>query len=370
MYRLFARSSLNLILILLPHARCISFQMGDAAPAQDSQSTPGKFDPSGEKLEPTSARPNQQQNRGASQQKVVSGNWDRNLGIWLILASTILWSLSGLFTQLPQLQVWQAEYRGIYLAFWRALFALVILLPLVRRVSWNWKMVPMVLSFALMNLSFLTAMVVGSPANAIWLQYLAPSWVMLGSVVLFRESTTRADWTMLALCTSGVLFILVMESFYAEASPSYRWWAPALGLVSGIFYAGVILSIRSLKAEDPAWLATLNHAFTALLVAPILILTQAAIPSGSLWLVLAGIGMIQMGLPYFLFAHGLKTTPSHIAALITLVEPVILPFWVHCVRYADPTYDIPPWWTWCGAGLILTGLLFRYFIRTSKKSVV
>lgn len=291
---------------------------------------------------------------------------NRKRGVWFVLAATVLWSLSGLFTQLPQLKQWDADYRGIYLAFWRAVFALVILIPLVRRVSWDWKMIPMVLSFVVMNLTFLTAMVVGSPANTIWLQYLAPSWVMLGAVFLFKERTTRSDWVMLTLCTTGVLFILAMESWYAEPSPHYRWWAPALAIISGVGYAGVILSIRSLKNEDAAWLATLNHLCTALIVAPVLLWTSAAIPVGSLWLVLAAIGIIQMGFPYFIFAHGLKTTPSHIAALITLLEPVILPVWVHLVRWNDPTYSIPSWWTWVGAGLILAGLLSRYLVQSPK----
>jgi drug/metabolite transporter (DMT)-like permease len=67
-----------------------------------------------------------------------------------------------------------------------------------------------------------------------------------------------------------------------------------------------------------------------------------------------------MGLPYFLFAHGLKTTPSYIAALITLLEPVLLPIWVHITRNGDPSYQPPGWWTWVGAFMILIGLVSRY----------
>jgi len=70
--------------------------------------------------------------------------------------------------------------------------------------------------------------------------------------------------------------------------------------------------------------------------------------------------MLQMGLPYLLFARGLKTTPSHLASLITLLEPVLLPVWVHLTRLGDPTYEPPHWWTWVGAGFILFGLTIRY----------
>jgi len=281
-------------------------------------------------------------------------------GVLLIVAATFLWSLSGFLTQLPQLGIWEKDSRGTAIAFWRALFALVLLIPLCRRVSWHFAMIPMMVSFATMTISFLTAMVVGSPANTIWLQYLAPAWVMLGAILIYGDRPTSRDWLMLSFCTAGVLFILLMETISSEARPNHRWYASVLAILSGITYAGVILSMRALPKEDPAWLITLNHGATALVVGPIVLLGGMALPSGGAWWVLVCLGIFQMGLPYFLFAHGLKTTPSHIAALISLLEPVLLPIWVHIVRRNDPEYLAPGWWTWVGAGLILVGLLSRY----------
>jgi drug/metabolite transporter, DME family len=97
-----------------------------------------------------------------------------------------------------------------------------------------------------------------------------------------------------------------------------------------------------------------------LVVAPIIWLWGTTVPVGGAWWILICLGVFQMGLPYLLFAHGLKSTPSHLAALISLLEPVLLPFWVYLARYGDPTYAPPGWWTWVGAGLILLGLLGRY----------
>jgi drug/metabolite transporter (DMT)-like permease len=161
-----------------------------------------------------------------------------------------------------------------------------------------------------------------------------------------------------------------MENLQGAGQKTYPWWTSLLGILSGVTYAGVILSIRSMPQEDPAWLIAVNHIVTALLVAPIVLWLGSAIPTGSLWLVLAALGIFQMGLPYFLFAHGLKSTPSHIAALITLLEPILLPIWVHWTRHGDPDYVSPGWWTWVGAGLILLGLFTRYVtIRKPVRSV-
>jgi drug/metabolite transporter, DME family len=281
-------------------------------------------------------------------------------GLIFVLLAAVLWSTSGFFTQTTLLKVWSVEVRGPAIALWRALFALVLLLPLVRRVSWHWAMIPMMICFVAMNWTFLSAMVSGSPANTIWLQNLAPAWVMLGAVVLFGERTTLRDWTMLLVCISGVIFILVMENLYGYQSSEHRWWSPWLAIASGLTYAGVILSIRVLRHHDSAWLVALNHMATFLVMAPLVWWSGASIPTGAMWLLLAGIGMLQMGLPYLLFARGLKSTPSHIASMITLLEPVLLPVWVHLTRMGDPEYRLPQWWTWVGASCILLGLTIRY----------
>jgi drug/metabolite transporter (DMT)-like permease len=224
-------------------------------------------------------------------------------------------------------------------------------------------MIPMAVSFALMNWTFLTSLVGGPPANAIWLQNLAPAWVMLAAVFIFREPTVWRDWVMMGLCIGGVLFIVVMQFSVENPTGNNEWWAPWLAILSGIFYACVILSLRSLRGHNPAWLITVNHLVTASVMLPFVWWSGASFPTASMWPLLAGLGMIQMGTPYMLFARGLKTTPSHVASLITLLEPVLLPLWVHIARSGQPDYQAPSWWTWVGGLMILSGLFIRYARR-------
>ena len=66
----------------------------------------------------------------------------------------------------------------------------------------------------------------------------------------------------------------------------------------------------------------LNHLVTALVLSPWAWESYSSgqhWPSGWLWLLLAGFGILQMGLPYVLFARGLKTIPGHEAAGIGLL---------------------------------------------------
>jgi drug/metabolite transporter (DMT)-like permease len=104
----------------------------------------------------------------------------------------------------------------------------------------------------------------------------------------------------------------------------------------------------------------LNHLVTAIVLAPIA-LRGPHFPNGIQWLLLAGLGMLQMGLPYVLFARGLKSIPGHEATGIGLVEPLLVPVWVY-LAWGDQ----PRWWTLVGGGLILLGLAIRYISITPK----
>lgn len=268
----------------------------------------------------------------------------------LVLAAAVLWSTSGFFVKSPDLRGWP----GPPLAFWRAAIACLVLWPLVRRPQWSWKLVPMVAAFAAMNYTYLTAMAKGSAANAIWLQCTAPVWVLLVGVLVFGERAVGRDWLLVGFAAAGVAIILHYE-WQQFALEAVLW-----GLASGVFYAGVVLSLRQLREMDSAWLTALNHLVTAVVLAP-LALGGGYVPAGRQWLLLAGLGIVQMGLPYVLFARGLKGIAGHEATGIGLLEPLLVPLWVYLAWG-----DRPAWWTLVGGGLILVGLAIRYLVPRQK----
>ncbi|MCO6458228.1 MAG: DMT family transporter [Pirellulaceae bacterium] len=272
-----------------------------------------------------------------------------NSGRLLLLAAAVLWSTSGFFAKAPIFDGWP----GPVLAFWRAVFACLILLPMVRRPRWSPKLIPMVLLFTAMNFTFLSALTLTEAANAIWLQYTSPLWVFLVGVFLFREPVHARDRWLLICGMSGVALILAFELQGSDPR------GVIYGLLSGLFFAGVVLSIRQLRDQESAWLIALNHLVAAALLAP-LALRDEHWPQGAQWAYLAGFGMFQMGLPYVLFALGLKTVAGHEAAGISLLEPVLVPIWVYVAWHGADNYTPPHWWTLVGGGLILSGLYLRY----------
>lgn len=269
-----------------------------------------------------------------------------------VLVAAVLWSTSGFFVKSPYLAGW----AGSRVAFWRALFACLALWPMVRRPKWSWRLVPMTLLFAGMNYTYLTAMVKGSAANAIWLQCTAPVWVLLVGVFVFGEHAVWRDWFMVGCAMLGIGVIIWFES-RGVALDAVVW-----AIASSFFYAGVVLSLRQLRGQDSVWLAALNHLVTAVVVAPFA-LQSGEFPNGMQWPFLAALGFFQMALPYVLFAISLKKIAGHEATAIGLIEPILNPVWVLLAWGSAPA-----WWTLLGGGFILIGLATRYLWPERNKT--
>jgi drug/metabolite transporter (DMT)-like permease len=274
-------------------------------------------------------------------------------GRLLAMAAAMMWSTSGFFVKAPWFDEWPAEQRGLLLAFWRALFAGLTLLPFVRRPRFAWGLVPMAGSFVLMTSTYLMALVAGSPALAIWLQQLAPLWVIVAAYLLWGERPAQNDAVLVAGCVAGVGVILA--GAIRDGTPG----VVALGLVSGAAYAGVILSMRRLRGIDPAWLVVVNQWASVLVLLPYVLRHQPPIQM-SQWIALFAMGSLQIGLPYLLFARALRIVPAHEGALLGLLEPLLVQLWVWLAWRHDPGYVPVPWTVWAGGGLILVALMARF----------
>jgi DME family drug/metabolite transporter len=276
---------------------------------------------------------------------------------WIVLAAA-MWSTGGLFAKAPIFDTpeWTPDVRGLVLPFWRALFAGLILLPMVRRPQWHWLLVPMTLCYAAMNVTFLSAMSYTGAANVIWLQMTAPAWIFLLGRLWLKEKATRRDVVMFCFAVTGVATIVWFEFQQSHLR------GVALGLASGLFYGGVVLFLRRLNTLDAAWLIFVNMAVTAAVTAPSALRPEVW-PTFAQMATAAAFGIFQLGLPYVLLARGLRTVPPQEASGIGLIEPVLLPVWVY-LAWGEPT----SWWTMVGAGMILVGLGLRYMPRRASRA--
>jgi drug/metabolite transporter, DME family len=283
-----------------------------------------------------------------------------------IALAAVLWSLSGLFTRLLQkptaLGLHEPELDSLQIAFYRALFAGLCLVPLlrVRDVRFRPLMPAMVACFAAMNALFVSAMTYGTAANAILLQNTAPFFVYFASVYVLGEPADRRSLVALIVGLAGV--VVIVSGGQALAGDLN---VTLMGLGSGLTYGCIILCLRYLRSEAPQWLAVQNHLGSAVCLGVGMglyhgfgyCLEWLTMPTWRQLAFLAVFGSVQMGLPYWLFARGLRSVSPQEAGAITLLEPLLNPVWAYLI---SPERDTPPPTTWIGGVLILGALAYRY----------
>src|SRR5690606_31196144 len=112
------------------------------------------------------------------------------------------------------------------------------------------------------------------------------------------------------------------------------------------------------------WLVFLNNIVAGAMLLP-WVLNFDVSPTSAQWMVIGALGILQMGVPYLLFAVAVRTVQASEAALITLLEAVLNPIWVWMFLG-----EVAPVSTWTGGLLILAGLVVRYTIFAPKRMLV
>ena len=273
-------------------------------------------------------------------------------GRTLLIAAAILWSLNGVIVKSPPLQAIPLEDRGWLLACYRALFASIALLPLVNwpRVRWRPELLVSAATFTAMNTLFVIGLTRTSAAAAAFLQYTSTVWGFLFGWFALKERVHRGSVVALLCAVAGIAFIVLFERDQQRADGNL------IALGSGVAFAGVILSLRWLRDEDSAWLTLLNHFVSGVVLLPI-VLPRGIELQPLQWLLIALLGIVQMGLPYVLAARGIALVTVQEAALLLLLEPLLNPLWVW-LCWGEHV----GWSTVIGGGLILGGLAIRYVI--------
>lgn len=260
----------------------------------------------------------------------------------------MLWSLSGAVTK-------SLDLPALPIAFYRGVFAGLALLPFVPKARWTFRpaMIPCTLMFGAMTGLYIAAIKATTAANAILLQYTAAFWLIPASALILRERPDRRSVIGIALAMVGIVAIVL----YGHNGQADEGLGILLGLGSGIGYAGVVIGLRGLRDLDPIWLSAVNNLGGALVLGTWMLAASGPIPLPTLrqGLVLFAFGVVQMAIPYILFARGLRSVSAPEAGLIALLEPVLNPIWVVIV-----TGERPARATVIGGLFLLAGVACRY----------
>ena len=272
----------------------------------------------------------------------VHGVRDAAGGRLLIVAAAFLWSLAGVFIKFLDLP-------PLTIVFYRSVFAALIFTPFLSRNDWqiDRPILISVISYTAAISTFVSANKLTTAANAIVLQYTAPFFVFLFSGLVLREKISRLNGFTLAASMIGVAVIFLGSAGEPDMA------GVLLALLSGALFAAYMINLRRTQAVSPVYLTWINNVVCALLLL-LVVKSQLGLTSTQLG-ILAVMGAVQLGLPYFLLSKGLQTVPLQEASLIALIEPVLNPLWV-----ALTVGEIPSLATLAGGGLIVAALSVRY----------
>lgn len=285
--------------------------------------------------------------------KVATPDRSLHRGRLLILLTGMLWSLAGVFIK-------SLDLHPLTIVFYRSLFASLFFFLFVRRGGWSVS-VPLLVSavsYTAAISAFVWANKLTTAANAIVLQYAAPIFIFLFVRLIFREAISRPDLITLLFGMAGVSAIFAGSAGQPDSA------GVMVAILSGFLFAIYMTNLRFLKEISPAYLTWVNNLACWLALLP-LVWGELSLSAREV-LVLAVMGVVQLGIPYFLFSKGLEAISLQEASLIVLIEPVLNPLWVALLFG-----EVPSPATFVGGGMILLSLGYRYvwlLARSYKKT--
>ena len=252
----------------------------------------------------------------------------------MVLGAALLWSTGGLFIKWNDLSAFE-------LSCGRSLFAAVTVMLLTRREGFGINLITGVAAvlYAVLLLLFVVATKLTTAANAIFLQYTAPVYILLLEPVLFKEKYRGQDFVTVAVCLGGMSLF-----FVGRLRPDdVKGTLAALG--SGLCFAFFFLLLRHRRAREVnrasaviygSWLLALVTA-VALFAAPEQTRGGAELTARN-FAVMAYLGVFQIGLAYSLLTAGVaRGVKSLDAGIIGYIEPVLNPVWVFLVLGERPS---------------------------------
>lgn len=235
--------------------------------------------------------------------------------VFLLIAAALCWSLGGLLIK-------SIAWPPLAVSGGRGLIAALFLLGTNRGLRFNFSRVQILgaLGYAGCTVTFCVATKLTTAANAILLQYTAPIWIALFGAWFLGERASRADWLTIGAVLAG------MTLFFADSLELANLLGNTLAAASGIFFAGMTIALRKQKNTSASESIILGNLLAFVIGLPWIIGAPMLPATG--WLALILLGVVQLGVSYWLYARAIKHVTALEAVLIPVIEPILNPVWV------------------------------------------
>lgn len=270
----------------------------------------------------------------------------------LVLAAAIIWSTGGLFIKWTTLS-------GLELSFGRSLLAAITVAIFTRREGFGLNRVTIVAAilYAALLLLFVLATKETTAANAIFLQYTAPLYVLVLEPLFYKEKFRQRDLLTVVFCVIG------MSLFFVGKLRPQDVTGNLLALASGLCFAFYFLLLRHASSRD------VNRASSVIYGNLLVVLIAApaglkVLPHINLHdaLSVVYLGVVQIGVAYTLFTLGMaRGIRSLDAGIVGYIEPVLNPVWVFLVIGERPSK-----WALLGGAIIVGAVVVHTTLKARE----
>jgi drug/metabolite transporter (DMT)-like permease len=240
---------------------------------------------------------------------------ERRKAILMLVITALLWSTSGVLVK-------ALSWQPVSILAGRGLFTSIVFLLYMRRLPTKWTrwMLLAAGGSIVTQFLFVTSTKLTTAANAIFLQYTAPIYVVLLAYWLLREKPSRMDWV-----SMGIIFLGLILFFGDRLSPT-GFYGNILAVLSGVTSAIMIVSFRAQKDGSPEDSILVSSIVMTVIGIPFVMKESWTVTN---WSIIAYLGIFQIGLAFILFTRSIKHIPALEANLIGTLEPVFNPVWVY-----------------------------------------
>jgi drug/metabolite transporter (DMT)-like permease len=269
--------------------------------------------------------------------------------IFLLILTALLWSTSGLLVKI-------ISWQPLSILGGRSIISTLVILVYLRHLKFRWTRLEIAgaVGYVGAQLLFITATKLTTAANAIFLQYTSPIYVVLLGYWLLGERPQRADWISMAVIFSGLLL------FFGDDLSWDGSRGNVVAILSGMAMALMIVCMRGQKNAVPANTILIGNIFSVLIGLPFLFQEDFSLPNLG---IISYLGIFQIGLSFVFYSIAIKHVKALESTLILTLEPILNPVWVFLV-----IGEAPGQLALVGGVLVLGAVAFRAIISSRTAS--
>jgi DME family drug/metabolite transporter len=284
--------------------------------------------------------------------------------IAFVLSAVLLWSLGGVLIKFTVLDAFAVNAgRSFFAAITVAIFTYRKGLRLDKFTLLSSLMYAGTLS------CFVYANKTTTAANAIFLQYTAPIYILILAPFVLKEKFRASDLITVVVCIAGMSLFFLEPQNNENKLAANIYLGNVVALASGFFFGLYFILLRhprSLANENPALSVFYGNILIVLLMLPLVGNNLPAQVNYKDVLAISFLGVFQIGIAYVLFTKGIaRGVRSLDASIVGFIEPLLNPIWVFLFLGETPSR-----WALIGGAIIIAAIVFHTLKSSRDRSAI